>query len=315
MYHSKGLRILPVLAALVILPVGKTSAQVNNVAAAPEQTGAVPGGAGETASGAALLFEKKCYSCHTIGQGDKKGPDLKGITGRRAEEWLRAFIISPAGMKNKGDAIASELFTKYAPEIMPDQDLSDAELTQLLSFIEALTESNTVFVPAGARLSREPTPADIPLGKGHFSGALAFESGAPYCISCHTVSGLGILGGGTLGPDLTQVMTRFTLPEVVNILQNPNFPMMSKVVGSDRFTDEEIVHLVAFLQDAVQKPPTLRVQSMRLIYAGIALAVLLLLLANRIWSGRFRGVRIPLVRRKKGIPPAAEKMHRPGLPG
>ncbi|MDD1749458.1 MAG: c-type cytochrome, partial [Methanothrix sp.] len=41
------------------------------------------------------IFDSKCTLCHTIGGGKKIGPDLKGVTQRRAEEWIVKFISDP----------------------------------------------------------------------------------------------------------------------------------------------------------------------------------------------------------------------------
>lgn len=38
------------------------------------------------------LFQEKCVACHTIGQGDRVGPDLAGVTARRSHAWLEAWI-------------------------------------------------------------------------------------------------------------------------------------------------------------------------------------------------------------------------------
>jgi len=40
-------------------------------------------------SPAGLLFGQKCTSCHTIGEGNKIGPDLLGVDQRRELPWLR----------------------------------------------------------------------------------------------------------------------------------------------------------------------------------------------------------------------------------
>ena len=46
-------------------------------------------------------------------------------------------------------------------------------------------------------------PGNAAVGKLLFTGEQSFASGAPPCMSCHS-AGVGVLGGGALGPDLTK---------------------------------------------------------------------------------------------------------------
>src|SRR5512144_2661581 len=105
-------------------------------------------------SAAATMFEKSCYSCHNIGGGDKKGPDLKGVTSRRTREWLHQYIATPAAMNRNGDPVATALFKKYAPEVMPDQATTADQIDAILALIDDLSKKNETFVPAGAKLAR-----------------------------------------------------------------------------------------------------------------------------------------------------------------
>src|SRR5499433_3656295 len=41
------------------------------------------------------LFKKLCAPCHTIGVGDRVGPDLRGVVERRQRTWLARFITAP----------------------------------------------------------------------------------------------------------------------------------------------------------------------------------------------------------------------------
>ncbi|NDH91378.1 MAG: cytochrome C, partial [Flavobacteriia bacterium] len=51
------------------------------------------------------LFKANCASCHKL---DKKlvGPALGGVTERRSEEWLLAWIRNNAELRASGDADA-----------------------------------------------------------------------------------------------------------------------------------------------------------------------------------------------------------------
>lgn len=255
---------------------------------------------------AALSFEKKCYSCHNIGGGDKKGPDLKGVTDRRTQQWLHEYIETPSALNRNGDPAAVQLFKKYAPEVMPDQTLSSEEIDSLLMLIETVTRKNEIFIPPGARLSRPVVASDRDGGFLIFTGRVSLKNGGTACISCHNLRAVGRLGGGTLGPDLTAVNIKYRNPELISILQNPNFPTMKSVFGTRPLSDEEIVQLFALFQDSKLKNPTAPVQTAaaaavepKFLLLGIAALVVVLVGSNRAWKNRLRGVREELVRRRK----------------
>ncbi len=255
----------------------------------------------------ASIFEKKCYSCHNIGGGDKRGPDLKGVPSQQPREWFREFIKSPAAMNRKGDPAAGSLFKKFAPEIMPDQDLSDDQIDALVAFVDDLSRKGQQFVPAGARLGRSVVAGDAERGLDLFLGRTPLRGGGTACISCHNLKDAGALGGGTLGPDLTAVSVKYRDPELISILQNPNFPTMASVFGSHPLGDEEIVQIFALFQSSKAANPNAPVQTAggpaqmdpRFLFIGCAALVAVLLVSDRIWRNRFQGVREQLVRRRK----------------
>jgi mono/diheme cytochrome c family protein len=255
-----------------------------------------------TAEGQAL-FGSKCYSCHNIGSGDKQGPDLKGVTTRRTRDWLREFINTPAAMNAKGDPIARELFAKFSSTVMPDQALTAEQIDSLLALITDMTNKNQVYVPAGAKLSRAIVPEDVNGGWQFFTGRARLQNGGAACISCHSIKGVGMFGGGTLGPDLTGVNIKYRDPELISILQNPNFPTMSTVFGTHRLNEEEIVQLFALFQSAKLANPMPPNQAgvttldPRFFVIGVASMLLVLALLNLAWRKRLRGVREELVRR------------------
>jgi mono/diheme cytochrome c family protein len=253
----------------------------------------------------AVDFEKRCYSCHNINSGDKKGPDLKGVLDRRSKEWLREFIQSPAAMNRKGDADANALFKKFAPEVMPDQPLSPEQVDGILALIETISKKGETFIPAGAKLYRPIEAGDSEAGRETFAGKVGLNNGGTSCIACHNVNDIGRFGGGTLGPDLTAVNTKYKDPELISILQNPNFPTMKSVFGAKPLTDEEIVKLFAYFQNAkfaypaAQTQPAVAPLNLWFPAAGFLGLVLSFIALNRIWKNRLRGVREELVRRNR----------------
>src|SRR5690349_5030555 len=73
---------------------------------------------------AAALFTQRCRSCHTLGEGDKVGPDLVGVMERRQEAWITRFLASPGAMIDSGDATAVALHQKFNGVRMPDMQLT-----------------------------------------------------------------------------------------------------------------------------------------------------------------------------------------------
>jgi len=88
----------------------------------------------DTPDGAAL-FERNCVSCHTIGQGDRVGPDLAGVTERRDKAWLHRQIQEPDVMIAEGDPVAMELVEQYNGMVMPNLGLDDGSVTAILDYM------------------------------------------------------------------------------------------------------------------------------------------------------------------------------------
>jgi nitrite reductase (NO-forming) len=79
-----------------------------------------------------MSFESKCIACHSVGEGNKVGPDLLGVTLRRQDDWIERWLKSPDAML-KSDATAKELLNKFQIP-MPDQGLSALEITRLIRY-------------------------------------------------------------------------------------------------------------------------------------------------------------------------------------
>ena len=82
---------------------------------------------------AKLDFESKCLACHSIGQGDKLGPDLAGVTKSRSDAWLARWLKEPEKMLET-DADAKAMLKKYNNIPMPNQSLSDKEIAGYLRY-------------------------------------------------------------------------------------------------------------------------------------------------------------------------------------
>jgi heme/copper-type cytochrome/quinol oxidase subunit 2 len=82
-----------------------------------------------------LLYERQCAACHTIGEGDRIGPDLAGVNQRRPRDWLLGFVTGPDRMIAAGDPVAVRLYERYNRIVMPKLNLSEEQAGQLLEYL------------------------------------------------------------------------------------------------------------------------------------------------------------------------------------
>ena len=82
------------------------------------------------------MFAKACAGCHSIGRGDRVGPDLAGISERRQLGWLTRFIADPEQVRRQQDPIALALAAKFPAVRMPAMGISENEAANLVAYIE-----------------------------------------------------------------------------------------------------------------------------------------------------------------------------------
>ena len=95
------------------------------------------------------LFQSRCAGCHTLGQGDKIGPDLAGLTARRERTWVARYINAPEKLRGSGNPAALDLMKRYKVR-MPAQNLSHEELAALLEYLASQSAGGT---PPPAKVS------------------------------------------------------------------------------------------------------------------------------------------------------------------
>ena len=103
------------------------------------------------------LFRKLCAPCHTIGVGDRVGPDLRGVTQRRDHAWLSSFIRNPARMRAQQDPVALELAAKFPAVRMPGLGLHESDAADLINYLET----------QNARLEEDAGPSSPSAGHDH----------------------------------------------------------------------------------------------------------------------------------------------------
>ena len=271
---------------------------------------AVANAADDAASGQ-QLFQKNCVACHTVGKGPLVGPDLKGVTARRPREWLEQWIAAPDAVLAKKDPYATSLLHQFHDMPMPNLGLSASDVSAILAYLAttasgaAAESSAPAATTASGAAAESSAPAatsapavqgDPEIGKDLFTGVGRFQKGGPPCMACHSVGGIGALGGGQLGPDLTGVVSRFGGAAAVDaFVAGTPTPTMKAVWSRNPPTTAERANVVSFLAEAdvTRRPAQAIWQLADLAVLGL---VILLTIAASIWGYRLRfGVRRPMV--------------------
>jgi mono/diheme cytochrome c family protein len=243
-------------------------------------------------------FRQNCINCHTIGGGRLTGPDLKNVEQRKDREWLIGFMMSPKSYLDRGDPYALKLLeeARNVPmPVLPGLDRQRAEnLLDLIAAESELEESHF----KGLQISNKPfTVADRTLGHEIFTGQYALEAGGTACIGCHSMHGISALGGGRLGPDLTNIYERLEGRKTLSAwLVAPGTETMQPIFKKHQMTGDEIHALVAYFEstagESASDPSASRIAFLLL---GLIGAAAIVFVFDAIWKQRFQAVRKPLV--------------------
>lgn len=240
------------------------------------------------ASDGETLFTEKCAACHTIGGGDLVGPDLQGVIERRSQEWLTQWLLAPDQVLASGDPIATELFDKFNKIPMPNLGLTPEEVAALITYM-------------GGGATASPAAPALPVGdavngKALFVGDVRFANGGPQCMSCHSVAGIGALGGGSLGADLTTSGYIQSEAGFAAFIGAPSTVTMNAIWANTPLTAQEQADLFAFLGKAAvaQREPSALLQ---IALWSIGGATVLIALAQFYWGKRLKGVRRQMIGR------------------
>jgi protein SCO1/2 len=103
------------------------------------------------------LFARHCAACHTIGHGDKIGPDLQGVVDVRDHDWLVRQIATPDVLIADKDPIATALWNKYKHVNMPNLRLDQDEVNLILGFLK----------DPSAQQQEDPKKLDLVGSHGH----------------------------------------------------------------------------------------------------------------------------------------------------
>ncbi len=158
-------------------------------------------------------------------------------------------------------------------------------------------------VVASAAVASPPTQATTPTavpqsgniqnGKALFIGDVKLANGGPACISCHSIDNVGLLGGGALGPNLTQASVKYGQDGLAANLSDIQFRTMSVIFAGHPLTPTEVADLTAFITSAAGQPQVNK-EGAILILSGAGF-IAAMVIAALYWRGRLREVRRQLV--------------------
>jgi cytochrome c2 len=243
-------------------------------------------------------FRQNCMNCHTIGGGRLTGPDLKDVTQRKDRAWLSTFMMNPRAVIDSGDAYAQKLLEESRNVPMPTlPGLSKERVENLLDLIEAESKlEKSQF--QGLQISTKPfTAADRAQGREFFLGRVPLAAGGSACVSCHAMHDTPALGGGRLGPDLTNIYERLKGRKSLSAwLMAPGTETMLPIFKTHPLSAEEINSLVAYFEaSAGESSAETTTNQTTFLLMGLLAAATLVFAFDAIWQSRFRSVRGTLV--------------------
>ena len=159
-----------------------------------------------------VWHKNNCINCHTIfGEGAYYAPDLTKIAQQRGAPYLRAFLKDPSKFYDE----------QRHRRLMPQQNLSDADIDGLIAFLEWVSQVDNQGWPprpimvtdlgatggsaASPAAAAKPTAAAGASGQDPVAlGERVFQSAAPACTACHSLTP----GADMAGPSLAGIATR-----------------------------------------------------------------------------------------------------------
>lgn len=154
----------------------------------------------EVIEGKHVWHRNNCINCHTLfGEGAYYAPDLTKITKQRGEAYLTAFLRNPAQFYSE----------EVHRRIMPNPNLDDTEIRQVIAFLDWVSEVDNQGWPPrpivvssgaipGATGAMPPSAAvsDDPVELGQ----QLFRSPELGCQACHSITaGITLAGPSMAG--------------------------------------------------------------------------------------------------------------------
>jgi nitric oxide reductase subunit C len=204
----------------------------------------------EVVRGQDVWHENNCINCHTLfGEGAYYAPDLTKITQLRGEQYLQAYMRDPSRFYDE----------QRHRRLMPKQDLSDDEITDLIRFLDWVSRvDNQGWPPRPIMVSGASIPgtdmsaaqqnqpseiAELPPGArpvGAESDPIAlgeqlFRTVAPACNACHSVAPGVNLAGPTLAGVAARAEQRIASGEYTGEARNTQEYIRESIIRPSAF--------------------------------------------------------------------------------
>lgn len=168
--------------------------------------------------------------------------------------------------------------------------------TLIFAFLFSSCTPGTGINPAQPVSADAIAKGNIEHGRDLFMGYVHFENHGPPCMGCHNVGNNGILGGGALGPDLTNVSDEITQTSMVSILSNfgsETSPVMEPIYTAHPLTVSEQADLIAFMNASAGEPE----KDKELIVLGISILATVgaAIVLGFVYRNRLRRIRRAMV--------------------
>jgi protein SCO1/2 len=115
-----------------------------------------------TAHRGQAMYKRLCAGCHSVGKGDRAGPDLAGILGRRDREWVVRFIADPEKLRVQKDPVALDLVARFPAVRMPSMGIAPRDAADLVAYIVHLDAGDAVRARPLASLAGLTTHKGVP---------------------------------------------------------------------------------------------------------------------------------------------------------
>jgi len=191
----------------------------------------------EVVAGKHVWHRKNCINCHTLmGEGAYYAPDLTKITQQRGEAYLTAFLKDPS-------QFYSEAVNR---RLMPNQNLSDAEIHEVIAFLGWVSNINTNGWPprplqvsggalAGGTAPKSPSAGEAASDNPVAMGEALFRNPAYACVACHSTQPNVTLAGPSLAGIGTRAAERLADPGYTGEAKDANAYIRESIIHPSQY--------------------------------------------------------------------------------